>query len=128
MLNMVSNYSLDEHTIIPTDLAQWCNRMVEGDPLREGKFFTIRYNKLGVFVLAEWLDEPRRGFVDVMNLGNSIGISQEKAGELRRRILAPLTAEETVLQTVQADSDYHHGLQDENEEETERWSRVARGE
>jgi len=102
--------------------------MVEGDPLREGKFFTIRYNKLGVFVLAEWLAEPRSRFVDVMNLGNSIGITREQGNELKRRILAPLTAEETILQTTQADSDYHHGLQDENEEETERWERVARGE
>jgi len=102
--------------------------MVEGDPLRKGKFFTLRYNKLGVFVLAEWLAEPRSRFVDVMNLGNSIGITREQGDELRHRILAPLTAEETILQTTRADSDYHHGLQDENEEETERWERVARGE
>jgi hypothetical protein len=131
MLSLVSFYNKAEHTIVDSDIARFCNRIIEGDPKRRGRLFTLRYNKLGVFVIAEWLSPPecRGPFVDVLNLGASFGnFTRTKAGELRDRLLNPITAEETNSQTTQADSDYHHNLQDENEEETERWARVARGE
>lgn len=131
MLSLVSFYNKVEHTIVDSDVARFCNRIIEGDPKRRGRLFTLRYNKLGVFVIAEWLSPPecRGPFVDVLNLGKSLdSFTRARAGELQNRLLAPLTAEGTIEQTTQADSDYHHNLQDENEEETERWARVARGE
>lgn len=129
MLGLVSNYSSTEHTIIEGELSLWLKRQVEVDPQRKGKLFVVRYNKLGVFCICEWLAKPRDIFVDVLNLGKSIGnFGPAKARELRRRLFNPLGPEETRQAIAQADSDYHHNLQDENAEETERLELVAQGE
>ncbi len=129
MLGLVSNYTTDEHTIIGGELSHWLIRLVEGDPVRKGRLFVLRYNQLGVFCICEWLGKPNDVFVDVINLGKSLqSFTYEKAQELRKRLFDPLTAEETSQIAIQTDSDYHHNLQDEDAEETERRERVAIGE
>lgn len=129
MLGLVSNYSSDEHTVVGGELSLWVGRLVEADRVRRGKLFVLRYNKLGVFVIAEWLAGPKDIFVDVLNLGKSLGnFGSAEAQELRKRLFDPLGPEETREALIQADSDYFHNLQDEDTEETERQELVARGE
>jgi len=129
MLGMVSNYNTNEHTIIGGELARWLDRLVENDRERRGKVFLVRYNKIGSFVIAEWLGRPKDVFVDVLNIGKSLSnFGREKAEELRHRLFSPVTAEETMQFISGKDSDYLHGLQDEDAEETERQALVARGE
>ena len=129
MLGLVSNYNREKHTIIEGELSRWLNRLVEGDPQREGRLCVIRYNKLGVLVIAEWLGRPKDVFVDVMNLGKSLGeFDYKKAQELKGRLFKPVTAEVTRRAIIDNDSDYYHNLQDEDMEETERQELVARGE
>lgn len=129
MLNMVSNFKTADHTIIGGTIAEFCSRLVEGDPQREGKLCVIRYNKLGVFVIAEWLAKPRDIFVDVMNLGNSLGnFTREKANELRKRLFDPISAEVTTKAMEAEESDHIHQLQDESEEEIERLAKCEIGE
>lgn len=128
MLGMVSVYNPDEHTILGGELAAWLNQLVEGDPLRRGRLFLVRYNKIGSFVIAEWMGKSKNIYVDVLNLGKSINLSRARAGELRRRLFASHTAEGMVKLTTQADSDYHHAMQDENAEERECQAKEARGE
>uniref|UniRef100_A0A6M3LGH6 Uncharacterized protein n=1 Tax=viral metagenome TaxID=1070528 RepID=A0A6M3LGH6_9ZZZZ len=129
MLGMVSFYNPDEHSIIPGALSEFCKRLVENDPKRKGKLFVVRYNKLGVFVIAEWLAKPKDVFVDIMNLGKSLSsFTRDKASELRHRLFAPITAAETDRLTAGADSDYHHEMQDFNESETERLAKCEIGE
>ena len=125
---MTSYYRQQEHTIVGGDLSAWLERLVENDPKRKGHLFLVRYNKLGVFVIAEWLDKYNI-FVDVLNLGKSLANFGFKAAqELRRRLFAPVTAEETMKIVNQNDSDFYHRLQDEDSEETERRERVTIGE
>ena len=129
MLGLVSNYNSDDHTIVGGELSLWVGRLVENDRIRKGKLFVLRYNKLDVFVIAEWLAGPKDIFVDVMNLGDSLGnFGHAEAQELRKRLFNPLGPEETSKAITQADSDYYHNLQDEDAEETERQELVARGE
>uniref|UniRef100_A0A6M3JAB9 Uncharacterized protein n=1 Tax=viral metagenome TaxID=1070528 RepID=A0A6M3JAB9_9ZZZZ len=130
MLGLVSLYDSEEHTLINgSGLPEWLNRIVEGDPKRRGHLFLLRYNKLGVFCVCEWTDDYQDTFVDVMNLGKSLGnFTHKKAQELRKLLFAPLTAEETSKAIIRGDSDYYHRLQDEDAEETERQERVAIGE
>lgn len=130
MLGMISIYTSAEHTIIEgSGIPEFLIRLVEDDPRREGRLFLLHYNKLGVFCICEWTGNYRDTFTDVMNLGKSLGnFGHKKAQELRRRLFDPLTAEETCRATIQGDSDYHHQLQDEDAEETERQERVAIGE
>ncbi len=67
--------------------------------------------------------------MDVYHIGKSLGsFGAKEAAELSRRLFAPLTPEATRVATAQADSDYHHNLQDEDMEEAERQERVAIGE
>ncbi|KKN48938.1 hypothetical protein LCGC14_0647970 [marine sediment metagenome] len=129
MLGLVSNYTSAEHTIINGEISRWVSRLVEGDPQRKNRLFVVHYNKLGVFCICEWLAKPGDVFVDVLNLGKSLGnFGPEEARELRRRLFKPLSAEDTSRAIILGDSDYHHNLQDEDAEETERQERVAIGE
>ena len=129
MLGLVSNYTTDEHTIIGGELSHWLKRLMEGDPIRKGRLFVLRYNQLGVFCICEWLGKPNDVFVDVVNLGKSLqSFTYERAQELRKRVFNPFSAEDMCQMTSQADSDYHHNLNDEDAEETERHERIAMGE
>lgn len=130
MLGLVSVYNSTDHTIIDgSGIPEWLERLVEGNPQREGCLFLVRYNKLEVFCICEWIGGGRDTFVDVLNLGKSLGnFGQKEARELRRRLFAPVTADDTSKAIVGADSDYYHNLQDEDAEETERQERVAIGE
>lgn len=129
MLGLVSNYTTDEHTILGGELSRWLKKLMEGDPVRKGRLFLLQYNQLEVFCICEWLGKPNDVFVDVLNLGKSLqSFTYEKAQELRKRLFDPLTAEETCKLGIQTDSDYHHNLQDEDAEETERHERIAMGE
>uniref|UniRef100_A0A6M3JXX1 Uncharacterized protein n=1 Tax=viral metagenome TaxID=1070528 RepID=A0A6M3JXX1_9ZZZZ len=130
MLGMVSVYNSDEHTVIEgSGISEWLERLVKGDPRREGCLFLLRYGKLGVFCICEWVGGGRDTFVDVMNLGESLGnFGHKEAQELRKRLFAPVTAEVTSRAIIGNDSDFYHRLQDEDAEETERQERVAIGE
>ena len=129
MLGLLSCYNPDEHTIIRGELSEWLKRLVAGDPQRKGCLFLLRYNKLEVYCICEWVGGGRDTFVDVLNLGKSLGdFDQKRAQELKRRLFNPVTAEESTREIVRNDSNFYHNLQDEDMEETERQERVAIGE
>ena len=130
MLGLVSCYTSEEHTIVRGGaLSEWLNRLVEGSPQRKDCLFLLRYNKLEVFCVCEWVGGGRDTFVDVMNLGKSLGnFGHKESQELQRRLFAPVTAEDTSQAINSTDSDLYHRLQDEDSEETERLERVAIGE
>ena len=129
MLGMVTHYNTREHAIIGGDIGAFCSRVVEGDSKRKDKIFVVRYHKIGVFVIAEWIGRVGDSFVDVMNLGDSLSnFDRAKANELKHRMLAPATCKETELAMLNAESNFHHTLQDENSEEQDRLARIAVGE
>ncbi len=129
MLGTLSCYNTDEHTLIRGELSEWLERLVEGNPQREGCLFLLRYNKLEVYCICEWVGGGRDTFVDVLNLGKSLGnFGHTEACELRRRLFKSVTAEDTSKAIIRADSEYYHNLQDEDMEETERQERIAIGE
>jgi len=129
MLGMVSHYNHKEHTILGGEITPFLRRLTEHDPQRKGKLFLVHYKNIGSFVIAEWLTRPRDIFIDVLNLGSSLGnFTREKANELRHRLFAPITHAETSRYITEADSGYYHGRQDDNELEKERLERISRGE
>ncbi len=129
MLGLVSNYSSDEHTIVGGELSLWLNRLVADDRERRGKLFLVRYNQLEVYVIAEWLGKPKDVFVDVFNIGKSLGnFGSAEVQELRNRLFNPIGSEETKEIISQTDRDYYSNLQEEDSLETERQELVARGE
>ena len=129
MLGLVSNYSSNEHTIVGGELSLWLNRLVEHDLERKGKLFLVRYNELEVYVIAEWLGKPKDVFVDVLNIGKSLGnFGPAEAQELRNRLFNPIGSEETKRSMTGTDRDYYSNLQEEDSLETERQELVARGE
>ena len=129
MLGLVSVFTSAEHTIIRGEISKWLERLVEGVPQRKGCLFLLRYDKLEVYCICEWTDNHKDTFVDVLNLGKSLGdFGQKEACELRKRLFNPVTAEESAREIIRNDSDFYHNLQDEDMEETERRERVAIGE
>jgi hypothetical protein len=129
MLGLVSCYNPDEHTIIGGEMAEWLERLVEDSPQRKGCLFLLRYDKLEVYCICEWVGGGQDTFVDVLNLGKSLGsFGHTEACELRRRLFNPVTAEATSKAIIAGDSDFYHNLQDEDSEETERQERIAIGE
>lgn len=130
MLGLVSLYLPEKHTIIGgSGIPEFLTKLVEGDPRRKDCLFLLRYDELGVFCICEWVGGGHDTFVDVLNLGKSLGnFGKKGAQELRRRLFDPLTPEETSREITRNDSDFYHNLQDEDSEETERQERVAIGE
>lgn len=123
---MVSNYDQDAHTIINGEIGTFIQRLAN----ESGRdLFVLRYNKLAVFCICEWMSPNHDIFIDMMNLGKSLGnFDCKKAAELRQRLFKPLTCEATSQALAAADSDYHHMRQDGNEEETERLAKCSIGE
>ena len=126
MLGMVSNYNPNEHVILGGEL----NRYVQTiNKESNKKLFVVRYLRFGTFVIAEWLAKPRDVFIDVMNLGKSLGnFDRKKANEFRHRLFAPMTCRETSEGIAEEESRYLHERQDENAEELEIEERCSRGE
>jgi hypothetical protein len=126
MLGSVSTRKIDDHTVLGGELGRYVERLAK----ESGRdLFLMRYNKLGVFCICEWMSPNRDIFIDLMNLGKSLGnFTREKNTELLQRLFKPLTCDTTSQLLAQADSDYHHLRQDENEEEGERLAKCAIGE
>jgi len=110
MFNLVSFYDSQKHTLIDGEISPFVKRM-------DDKLFVVRYNELGVFCICRWLAEPYDIFVDVINLGKSLGnFNRKKADELRRQTFKPITASEVNKTSSEAESDYYHFRQEFNEE------------
>jgi len=126
MLGMTSKFNHKEHTFVGGDIGAYIKRLGKE---HDRHLAVIRYKKLGVFCIIEFLTPQRNVFVDSMNLGKSLGnFNRVKSVELRMRLFRPLTARETSVSIANAESDYYHRRQDENEQETERWARIKMGE
>lgn len=126
MLNMVSNYSSEKHTRIEGEIGVYIARLAK----ESGRdLAVICYEDLGVFCIIEYLSPIKDIFIDMMNLGKSLAnFNRNKAAELGRRLFKPVSCDETSRFIAGNESDYHHGRQDDNEEEGERLAKIARGE
>jgi hypothetical protein len=125
MFGCVSTFDREKHTFIGGELGHYINRLA-----KESKrdFAVVRYEKLNVFCIIEFLSPLRDVFVDTMNLGHSLAnFNREKKEELLRRVFKPVTCAETSRALEEADSDYHHERQDDNAEDWENEEREARG-
>ena len=126
MLGAVTVFDRSKHTKIRGEIGRFVERLAE----KSGRdLFVVRYEMLDVFCICEWMSPQKDVFIDTMNLGKSLAnFDYKKSRELQRRLFAPLTANETSRKIAEAESDYHHMRQDENEEEGERLAKIARGE
>lgn len=127
MLGSVSIFDREKHAVIRGgELGHYINRLAK----KSGRDFAlIRYEKLAVFCIIEFISPRRDVFVDTMNLGRSLGnFNRAKNDELLRSIYKPLTCAETSVSLARNESDFHHEMQDFNSEECEREERAAYGE
>lgn len=126
MLGTVSNYCSEKHCLIGGEIGCFIAKLA-----KESKrdLFVVKYIKPQTFVICEWLSPNRDIFIDIMNLGKSLAnFDRKKAVELRHRLFAPITCNETSRGIAEEESNYYHGRQDENAEEQERLEKVSRGE
>lgn len=113
----VSTFDTEKHTEIPGELRDFVSRMIAEASGGSRWLTVIRYNQYGTFVIAEWMSPNKDIFVDVMNLDHSLAnFTHEKAQELRQRLFAPTTGAEVARASAEAESDFHHDLQDWNDE------------
>lgn len=126
MLGMVSTFDQKEHTLIGGEIGTYIAR-ISKESKRD--LFVVRYEKLNVFCICDWMSPLHDVFIDILNLKNSLAnFDRKMADELNHRLFAPLTAEATSRAIAGAESDYHHMRQDDNEEESERLAKCAKGE
>jgi hypothetical protein len=126
MVGMTSIFDSDQHSFIGGEIGAYILRLAK----KTGRdFAVIRYHELGVFCIIEFISPLRDVFVDTMNLGKSLAnFDRKRADELQQRIFAPITADDIVAGSAEADSEYHHLRQDWNAEEQVRLEKCARGE
>jgi hypothetical protein len=126
MFGCVTHFQHSKHTRIPGELDGFVRRLGRRARRTLG---VVRYEKLGVYCIVDYLESDGGVFVDVMNLGHSLANFGRKARiEFEQRLFRPLRSDETCRVVAEAESDYFHGRQDDNEEEKERLEKCARGE
>jgi hypothetical protein len=126
MLGMVSTWNKDEHTRMGGEIGAFIGRLAKRS---RRDLFVMRYEKLGVFCICEFLSPKHDVFVDTMNLGKSLAnFDRAKRIELEHRLFRPIDCAETSQFIAETESDYHHERQDWNAEETERLEKCAQGE
>jgi len=113
MFGLACHYDPRQHRILESGILAWCKRQVS-DPYLKERLFTYYHRLEHTFVIALWLNQPKRWFVDVLNMGYSLGnFNRHLAEGLRRRLLAPLSTSDIRRQLRNAESDHLHKLQDQ---------------
>jgi hypothetical protein len=126
MLGQVSTYSREDHTFIAGEIGGYISRLAKES---NRDLAVIRYEKLGVFCIIEFLSPKRDVFVDVKNLGDSLAnFGRATANELRQRLFKPTTCDQVSRFIADTESDYHHMRQDDNSAEWENEERTMMGE
>lgn len=126
MLGLVSTFNRQEHTFIGGEIGPWVAKIGKES---NRDLAVIRYEKLGVFCIIEFLSPTRDVFVDIKNIGKSLGnFGREAATELQRRLFRPVTCDQTSEFITENESRYHHDRQDDNSAEWERQERIEMGE
>lgn len=126
MIGRASIFNCSEHTFIGGEIGHYISRLAK----ESGRdLAVIRYEKLGVFCIIEFLSPKRDIFVDVKNLGDSLAnFGRAAARELKQRLFKPVTGEQTCRFSAEIESNYLHGRQDDNSEALEWDERTKRGE
>ena len=73
MLGLPCHYNASQHKLINPEMLNWCRRQTSDDRLKK-KLFMYYHRLYGTFVVGLWVGEPRRWFVDLLNLVASLWI------------------------------------------------------
>lgn len=119
MINMVATYDPRQHEILNPELLGWCRRVAEGvnDSTLATRLFCYHHRWHDTFVIGAWIAEPYHAFIDLMNLGTSLGtFTHSKGQEFIDRLYNPTTGHQAAQMLRQNESDFLHQKQDENEQ------------
>lgn len=123
MLGTAYHYNSKEHELIEPECLRWIRRET-ADPALRNRLFAYRHKIYGTFVVALWLGEPHGFFVDILNLGMSLGhFTRPVAQELRHRLFCPAGAKQVERFISETNSVQQHKLQDESNEYFDRHKR-----
>lgn len=129
MINMVATYDPCQHEILDPELLGWCRRVAKGvtDQSLSARLFCYHHRWYDSFVIGAWVSEPKGAFIDLMNLGSSLGsFTHSKAKEFIDRLYNPLTGAQTAQMLRANESDFLHQKQDENDKLKDDLSRRGR--
>ena len=91
MIGMPCTFDAGQHAVIHPELEDWIHREIPDRNFLD-RVFVYRHLLYGTFVIAQWLNRDAGLFIDVMNLGYSLGnFDKEKARTLRSNIMQPIT-------------------------------------
>lgn len=123
MIGQPCFYKKDVHILIHPPLLRWVKNQIADDNLRESLFCYLQ-RQYGTFVIGQWIDTSRSMFVDILNMGQSLGsFDRDDAQELLRRLLRPTTVKETKDAMRKGASDWRLQQENENAELSERQER-----
>ena len=106
MLGAVCQYDRKQHLLLEPSLLEWCKAQSSNKNV-SNELFVYRQMQVGTFVIGRWVNKSKGLFVDLVNLGYSLGnFTRGVAQEFRRRLLAPITAEQTKKQMTDFSSGY----------------------
>lgn len=125
-------YDPRQHQLIEPPLLNWARRQAP-DKETADRIFTYRHRDAGTFVIGFWANKPYGRFVDMLNIGTSLGnFGPSEAGRFKRSLRVTDSADR-IRQEVKAGLDSHvRSDQDEADEyydkyEANRTGRTAVG-
>jgi hypothetical protein len=122
MMGLAAHFTPGEHTLITPPMLGWIRRNVP--PERSEKMFMYFSHRYGNFVVGEWLNRAGGYFVDVLNLGHSLGnFTRAWAQEFLRDVHRPVGADDMARMIRQAHSDEQHSLNDSQGEYSQQFRR-----
>ena len=114
MLGAACQYKPQQHLLLEPKFLEWCKEQITDESV-SCQLFVYRQMQEGTFVIGRWIDKPFGLFVDLINLGGSLGnFTREIAHEFRRRLLAPVTADRTCRQMTEFNSQWHSNQEEKN--------------
>jgi len=119
MFNFTCQFNPVEHWLIEPEILRWCRRQVD-EKDHKVRLFAYFHRVHQTYVIAWWVDRPCGKFVDMLNLGFTLGnFTREKAQEFVRHLRQPTTASDIDKQVRRVESDQLHKRQNDASAESE---------
>lgn len=125
MLGLTCQYDSNQHYLLDFEALRWCRRET-ADPELRGKLFAYYHLREHTYVIALWMAEPRRLFVDLMNLGGSPqNFTRAEADSFRHRMFDPVSAGQMKRELREELSNHLHEMNDMSGNQSEKQFRQS---
>lgn len=112
MFGLACTFNPSQHKLMDLEQLRWCKRQTT-DPELKDKLFAYYHLREHTYIIGLWVTEPRRLFVDLINMGGSPqNFSKSHATSFQQNMFSPLSAGQMKRELRKEYSDHLHHIND----------------